>query len=64
MDTLFFLLFCLANGYVCVWVLINERRGNQNGEWGVIAMRVPDAEPGESPTQPNHTHGNPRGWKP
>lgn len=45
MDTLLFLLFCLAIGYVIVWVVINERRGNKNGEWGIIAMLVAPEDP-------------------
>lgn len=44
MDTLLFLLFCLAIGYVIVWVVMNERRGNKNGEWGIIAMLVAPEE--------------------
>ena len=45
MDTLLFLLFCLAIGYVIVWVVINERRGNKNGEWGIIAIRATVEDP-------------------
>lgn len=45
MNTLLFLLFCLAIGYVCIWVLVNERQGNPDGDWGFIAMRTPKPEP-------------------
>lgn len=44
MNTLLFLLFCLAVGYVCIWVLVNERQGNADGDWGFIAMRKPKSE--------------------
>jgi len=64
MDTLFFLLFCVAIGYVCVWVLINEQRGNANGEWGVIAMRVAKADQDEGPARSGDYSAKPRGWKP
>jgi putative inorganic carbon (hco3(-)) transporter len=47
MDTLFFLLFCLAVGYVCLWVIVNENNGSANGDWGFIAMRTADEEPKE-----------------
>jgi hypothetical protein len=39
MDTLAFLLFCLAIGYVLVWVIVCERRGDARGSWGLLAMR-------------------------
>jgi len=39
MDTLAFLLFCLAIGYVVVWVIVSERRGDRTGSWGLIAIR-------------------------
>mgnify|MGYP006270053487 CR=1 FL=1 len=39
MDTLAFLLFCLAIGYVLIWVLVSEHRGDSTGSWGLIAMR-------------------------
>jgi hypothetical protein len=45
MDTLAFLLFCLAIGYVLVWVIVSERRGDARGSWGLLAMR--DATPVE-----------------
>ena len=62
MDTLLFLLFCLAIGYVIVWVVMNERRGNKNGEWGIIAMRVTleDSKrpPGDAPFGVNDAPGS------
>ena len=42
MDTLAFLLFCLAIGYVVIWVLVSERRGDATGSWGLIAIRGAD----------------------
>jgi hypothetical protein len=39
MDTLAFLLFCLAIGYVLVWVILSEHRGDATGSWGLIAIR-------------------------
>ncbi len=57
MNTLLFLLFCLAIGYVCIWVLVNERRGNPDGDWGVLAMRKPkrasDDAPDDVPAPPD-----------
>lgn len=63
MTTLFFLLFCLAVGYVCVWVLVNERRGNADGEWGFIGIRKPTPEP-ETRQRTDDDTPEPRGWKP
>jgi hypothetical protein len=39
MDSIGFYLFCLSIGYVIVWFLVNERRGNENGEWGFLTIR-------------------------
>jgi hypothetical protein len=55
MNTLLFLLFCLAIGYVCVWVLVNERRGNADGDWGFIAMRKPKSKTVDQPVEPGAT---------
>lgn len=64
MQTLFFLLFCAAVGYVLVWVLMNEQRGNLNGEWGLLAMRKSeDTSSDKAPAAPGQHSGH-RGWKP
>ncbi len=63
MDTLLFLLFCLAIGYVIVWVVLNERRGNKNGEWGIIAMRVAPEEPKRPSDDAEVDHHDPRGFR-
>lgn len=63
METLLILLFCLAIGYVCIWVLVNERQGNVNGEWGFIAMRV-SSEKSDDSGDRTKAPPSPRGWKP
>ena len=42
MDTLAFLLFCLAVFYVLVWVMLNERLGEAGRGRGVLAIRRED----------------------
>lgn len=67
MNTLLFLLFCLAVGYVCIWVLVNERHGNADGDWGFIAMRTPKPDPGKEKEKEQPKHGaapEHRRWKP
>jgi hypothetical protein len=54
MDTLAFLLFCAAIGYVIVWVIVNERRGaaaNDDiaGDLGFLAMRRPPSPAASRP---------------
>lgn len=64
MQTLFFLLFCFAVGYVCLWVLVNEHRGSIDGDWGLLAMRKHGgAEPEQGKRQPDPPPPH-RGWKP
>jgi hypothetical protein len=62
MDTLFFLLFCLAVGYVCLWVIVNENNGSANGDWGFIAMRT--VEQPKEEAEPSHRSGPDHGWRP
>jgi hypothetical protein len=42
MDGIGFIFFCVAVGYVIVWFLVNESRGNENGEWGLLTIRQSD----------------------
>ena len=63
METLLILLFCLAIGYVCIWVLVNEKRGNVNGEWGFIAMRTPSPT-SEAEAEQSKVASARRDWRP
>ena len=45
MDTALFLIFCAGAIYVCFWVVINERKGNLDGEWGLLGIRKPKETP-------------------
>jgi hypothetical protein len=56
MDTLAFLLFCAAIGYVIVWVIVNERRGaaaddDNAGDRGFLAMRRPPSPTASRPAR-------------
>ena len=63
METLLILLFCLAIGYVCIWVLVNEKRGNVNGEWGFIAMRT-NSPGSEAQAEAPKAEPRRRDWRP
>lgn len=69
MDSIGFYFFCLAIGYVIVWFLVNERRGNENGEWGLLAIRQP-SEPtqreveGTSDSKSKSGPSSPGNWRP
>lgn len=64
MQTLFFLLFCCAVGYVCVWVVVNESKGNKDGEWGLLAMLRTDPKAADDALDGRAQHGERPGWKP
>lgn len=61
MDSIGFYFFCLSVGYVIVWLLVNERRGNENGEWGLLAIRRPSKP--DRPKDEGKNEREPGSWR-